>query len=78
MKYLLFVFIPFLLFSCHQEEDIPIEIDVKILIKEDRTSPVFVTIENNTKNAEEFMWTFENGDPSFSNKKNPGDRKSVV
>ena len=72
MKYLLLVFIPFLLFSCHQEENIPVEIDAKILTKEDLTSPVFVTIENNTKNAEEFMWTFENGDPSFSNKKNPG------
>jgi PKD repeat protein len=62
-----------LLCSCHQEQVIPVEIDVALHIKEDNhTSPLSVTIENRTKSASSFLWTFEGGEPASSTKKDPG------
>jgi len=73
-----FVFLLFSLFvilsvSCHQEQTIHVEVDFQTKLLDDNfTSPVTVTIINQTKNADEFYWTFEGGEPSNSNKKNPG------
>lgn len=59
-------------FACHEEQTIPVEIDVVVHVPEDRTLPLVVDIENNTKNASSFLWTFEGGDPATSTQKNPG------
>ncbi|GHT15127.1 hypothetical protein FACS189426_22410 [Bacteroidia bacterium] len=59
--------------SCRQEETIPVDIDFSLLIKgENHTSPLVVTITNDTKNAEAYLWTFEGGEPATSDKKDPG------
>ena len=58
-------------FSCHEEQTIPVEIDVRLQVRDDRTSPVYVHIENNTRNAEGFSWTFEGGNPSESSLRHP-------
>jgi PKD repeat protein len=72
MKKQIYILILLLLSSCHQEESTKVEIDVTVHVKDNRTSPLMVTVENNTRFAEEFLWTFEGGDPATSNKKNPG------
>ena len=62
----------FLLHSCHEEQNIPIEIDVDLHIRDDNhTSPLLVAIENKTTGANEFLWTFEGGEPAVSSLKNP-------
>jgi PKD repeat protein len=59
--------------ACHQEETIPVDIDFALQIKgEDYTSPLVVSIINNTQNAEEYLWTFDGGEPANSTKKDPG------
>ncbi|MDR1883796.1 MAG: PKD domain-containing protein [Prevotella sp.] len=63
----------FLVCSCHQEQTIPVEIAVTLHVKDDNhTSPLSVTIENKTKSAGSFLWTFEGGEPATSTKKDPG------
>ncbi|MDR1763446.1 MAG: hypothetical protein LBR64_05785 [Dysgonamonadaceae bacterium] len=60
------------LFACHEEQTIPVEIDVSLHIVDDNhTAPLFVYIENNTRNADGFQWTFEGGQPKSSSLKNP-------
>jgi PKD repeat protein len=60
-------------YSCHTEQTIPVEIDVDLHIRDDNhTSPLSVTIENRTKSASSFHWTFQEGEPATSTKKNPG------
>jgi PKD repeat protein len=62
-----------LLTACHREEVVPVEMDVTLHIKDDNhTSPLFVSIENRTRNATNFLWTFEGGEPATSSLKNPG------
>jgi PKD repeat protein len=59
--------------SCHREQKIPIEIDVIFHIKDDNhTSPLRVSIENNTRGALEYQWYFEGGEPSSSSESAPG------
>jgi PKD repeat protein len=68
--YILFLFV---VCSCHKEQTIPVEIDVVLHIEDDNhTSPLSVTIENNTQGANAYMWTFEGGEPPTSTLKNPG------
>lgn len=63
----------FLLWSCHTEQNIEVDIDVEFHIKDDNhTSPLSVAIENRSKSADEYLWTFEGGEPSTSNRKDPG------
>lgn len=72
MKKLIYLLTLFLFYSCHQEQTIPVEIDVAFHIKdENHTTPLLVGIENKTKNASNFLWTFEGGEPATSNIKNP-------
>jgi PKD repeat protein len=50
-----------------------VEIDIAMHIRDDNhTSPLSVTIENRTKSASDFLWTFEGGSPATSTKKDPG------
>lgn len=72
-KSLYTIFFVLFLCSCHTEQTIPVEIDVALHIKDNNhTSPLFVTIENKTKSASSFRWTFEGGEPGASTKKDPG------
>ena len=66
------LFVLLILHSCHEEQNIPIEIEVGLHIRDNNhTSPLLVAIENNTTGANEFMWTFEGGEPATSSLKNP-------
>lgn len=61
------------LFSCHTEQATEVTIDVTLHIRDDNhTTPLTVVIENNSKNAGNFLWTFEGGEPATSTKKAPG------
>jgi len=66
----LLAFLPLL--CCHKEEGTKVEIDVTLHYRDNRTSPLYVTIENNTRFAEEYRWTFEGGEPATSTKRDPG------
>jgi hypothetical protein len=69
----LICFLTVLLFvSCYQEESTKVEIDVTLHVKDNHTAPLVVTIENNTRYAEEYLWTFEGGEPATSKKQDPG------
>jgi PKD repeat protein len=58
--------------ACHEEQVVPVEIDVALHVRdEDHTSPLMITIENKTRGASDFLWTFEDGNPPTSTKKNP-------
>lgn len=73
MKYIYLFIILLFLFSCHSEQTIPVEIDVKLHIKDDNyTSPLHVAFENRSRSASNFLWTFEGGEPATSKEKNPG------
>jgi len=52
---------------------IPVDVDFSLhMIDENLTSPLSITVINLTKNADVYYWTFENGDPATSSKKDPG------
>ena len=72
MKKMLFLVVLLLFFSCHEEQTIPVAIDVTLHIQDDHTSPLYVSIENNTQSAGNYLWTFEGGEPATSTSKNPG------
>lgn len=72
MRRTIYVLALLLFVSCHQEETTKVEIDVALYTAENLTSPLVVTIENNTRFAEGFQWTFEGGEPAASDKKDPG------
>jgi PKD repeat protein len=73
MKKLIYLLTLIQFYSCHTEQTIPVEIDVALHIKDgNHTSPLSVTIENRTKSASSFQWTFEGGEPATSTKENPG------
>lgn len=73
LKHIILILTSLFLCACHTEQTIPVEIDVALHIKNDNhTSPVYVTIENNTKSASNYLWTFEGGEPATSTKKEPG------
>lgn len=63
-----------LLFSnCRKEQNISVNIDVSYITADSNfTVPAKVKFINNTSGAESFKWTFEGGEPSTSNKKDPG------
>ncbi|MDR0833935.1 MAG: PKD domain-containing protein [Candidatus Symbiothrix sp.] len=72
MKHCFYVlFLILICFSCHEEQIVPVEIDVALHVKNDHTSPLSVAIENKTRNATNFLWTFEGGEPATSFSKNP-------
>ncbi len=71
-KQLLFLFFV-LIWGCHKEQTIPVSIDVVLHVKDNNyTSPLHVAIENLTKGADGFEWTFEGGEPATSSQKDPG------
>lgn len=72
MKQLLTLILLTLLLSCHDEQTTEVTIDVAIHIKDDNhTTPLLAVFENKSKNASNFKWTFEGGEPATSDIKNP-------
>ncbi|NDW11059.1 PKD domain-containing protein [Dysgonomonas sp. 520] len=72
MKKLLYILAILLFCSCHQEQTIPVEIDVALHMSDNYTSPLSVAIENKTRSASNFLWTFDGGEPATSTKREPG------
>jgi len=52
--------------SCLHEQSVPISSSFSIEVAEDKTSPVFVQLKNESYGADEYEWTFEGGEPSSS------------
>lgn len=51
----------------------PVVVDIGYKLTGDyQTTPLTITLENNTTGADYFEWTFEGGSPSTSSDKNPG------
>jgi len=73
-RYLYIVLLMLLLFpSCYEETRLFVETDFNFTVQDNnQTSPVWVEFENKTTGADFYQWTFEGGEPSSSNKKNPG------
>ena len=68
-----FAFLVCLLFTgCHEEQVIPVEIDVVFTVTDnDHTAPLTVWIKNNTIGAQEYLWLFDGGIPTRSTLQNP-------
>ena len=65
--------IAFGLYSCFQEETVPVTIDFSYTIgNENYTTPARISITNNTSGAEKYLWTFEGGQPATSSQRDPG------
>jgi len=75
-KYSLMLFpaIMLLLYSCYQESYIPVEAKFTTsYLNNDESIPVYIKIENLSKGADAYEWTFEGGTPETSSDKNPKD-----
>lgn len=72
MKYWLILLI-LLLFSCKREEQIiPVDIQVFFHVKDSNyTAPLYLHIENQTKNAQQYVWVFDGGIPDKSSAQHP-------
>lgn len=59
--------------SCAKEVALPIQPDFDVeVLDNDYSVPVRVRISNQTEGADTYEWTFEGGNPSTSNDRNPG------
>ena len=54
-----------LLSSCLHEQSAPTASSFSIEVAEDKTSPVIVQLKNESYGADEYVWTFEGGEPSY-------------
>jgi len=74
MKKTLLLFLLFVITSCYQETAIVIEGEFTTsYVDQDESIPVIIKIDNNITGADTYEWTFEGGNPSVSNSKNPGE-----
>ena len=69
-KISLTIFLTTCLWACFKEVSIPIEGDFTYKTSE-LVAPATITIQNEVKGAEAYLWTFEGGQPAESNLKNP-------
>ena len=64
----------FVITSCYQETAIVIEGEFTTsYVDQDESIPVIIKIDNKITGADTYEWTFEGGNPSVSNSKNPGE-----
>lgn len=74
MKKTLLLFLLIAFTSCYQETSIAIEGDFTTSYANlDESIPVIIKIDNKITGADAYEWTFEGGNPSVSNLKNPGE-----
>ena len=73
IKYLLFLLLVVLFSACLREEAPPIAARFSVELQgESHTTPLTLTIKNESYGAEFYEWTFEGGSPSSSREKQPG------
>lgn len=69
----LLILMSLLIFSCSEEEALPVNADFELeIFNNDFSVPVEVILFNATKGAEDYLWTFEGGVPQVSTQRNPG------
>ncbi|KOP36635.1 PKD domain-containing protein [Flavobacterium sp. WLB] len=74
MKKALLLFLFIALTSCYQETSIAVDGDFTTsYINAKESVPVIIKIESKVSGADTYEWTFEGGNPSISNLKNPGE-----
>ncbi|MBF4470624.1 PKD domain-containing protein [Flavobacterium sp. HJJ] len=74
MKKTLLLLLFIVITSCYQETAIAIEGDFTAsYANNDESIPVQIKIDNKITGADTYEWTFEGGNPSVSNSKNPGE-----
>ena len=62
------------LFSCKQEKVIPAHADFSYeIVNNNFTVPVKIRVTNNSAGGNQYKWTFENGTPATSEKRDPGE-----
>jgi PKD repeat protein len=74
MKYFLFLLsASWLLGGCSKETVIEVKTDFSYRVLDSNfTTPVRISFTNNTTGAENYLWTFEGGNPATSTKREPG------
>lgn len=74
MKKALLLFLFIAITSCYQETSIAVEGDFTTsYINAKESVPVIIKIDSKVSGADTYEWTFEGGNPSTSNLKNPGE-----
>jgi len=69
---LIFILLPFVLTSCYKEELIKLEADFEVSVTNNNYSvPVEISVTNNSRGADRYVWTFEGGVPETSTRKHP-------
>ncbi len=59
--------------ECSREEAVLVKVDFKTtVVKEDYSIPVEVVLSNSTTGADEYEWSFQGGEPTTSQRRNPG------
>ena len=67
------IFLVFLMFSCYQEQAIPVLTDFTVTVEDnDHSVPVRISLKNQTTGADKYHWTFEGGEPAEADTYNPG------
>ena len=67
------IFLVFLMFSCYQEQTIPVLTDFTVTVEDnDHSVPVRISLKNQTTGADKYHWTFEGGEPAEADTYNPG------
>lgn len=62
-----------ILSGCFHEQVIPVTAEfIYTINNDDYSTPAYITVENTSKGATHFLWTFEGGEPSTSSQQNPG------
>lgn len=73
MRILNFFLFLAVLFSCYEEDDIPLDANFGLTFQNDDASvPTGVNLSYGNKFAQSFQWTFEGGVPSSSTERDPG------
>jgi PKD repeat protein len=72
-KHILFISFLFCLQSCYKEQVVSVVADFTVTVDEgDYSVPVYILIENKSTGANNYRWAFEGGEPSASDKPQPG------
>jgi len=69
---LIFILLPFLVTTCYKEELIKLEANFEVSVTNNNYSvPVEISMTNNSRGADRYVWTFEGGVPETSTQKHP-------
>ena len=69
---LIFILLPLFVTSCYKEELIKLEASFEVSVTNNNYSvPVEISVTNNSRGADRYVWTFEGGVPETSTQKHP-------